>query len=99
MKYNYTPRYKKYAKKVAQGLVLFKKTHKILKNPLNGLSDLALKKTSEMDTRRKSVGKVRDREQFYHPKLKRWVKRDRSTKRILKVRSVKYIPYKNIEKV
>ena len=98
MKHKNSPKYKKFAKKLAVSLRHLRKIKKYTKNPLNEAFTLALDRASRIDTKRKNVGQVKNRKQVYNRRTKRFVKVNTKTGKIMGMRSQKGVPYKNIRK-
>ena len=96
MKQKNAPKYKKVLKETASSLLILKKLKNYLKNPLGEALNLSLDRASKMNTKRKNVGQVRNRKQFYNPRIKRYVKMNTKTGKIVGVRSIKGVRYKNI---
>lgn len=96
MKYNYPKKYRKAIKKAAIGIKKYQKTKDYMKNPIKSAVNGLINRASELDTKRKAKGSVKDRVQVYNSKTKRFIVKDTKTGKILRNRSKKGTPYKGI---
>lgn len=96
MRYEYSPKYKKRTKKVAQIVQKVRTAHKMLTNPLKAAGEIAIDRLANMDTKRKSRGYIGNRDQVYNPKTQRFVKRDRKTGKFIQCSSRRNRPYANV---
>jgi len=96
MKYKYPNKSRKVIKKVALIIKNFQKTKSYMKNPLKSVANDLINHASKLDTKRKDNGSIKNRVQVYNPKTKRFVVKDSKTGKILRNRSKKGTPYKNI---
>jgi len=99
MKYKKTPKYKKIVKHTSMFLSDTSKLVKLRKNPIKTIFHMLIQKGSNIDTRRKRIGMVKNKDQFYNSRTKRWVVRNRKTGRIERQSSRKGMPYKGIRKI
>lgn len=96
MKYRYPNKSRKVIKKVALGIKKYQKTKNYMKNPIKSTANDLINHASKLDTKRKNKGSVKNRVQVYNPKTKRFVVKNSKTGKILRNRSKKGTPYKNI---
>lgn len=96
MKYRYPKKSRKVIKKLALSIKKYINTKNYMKNPIKSAANNLINHSSKLDTKRKNKGSIKDRVQVYNPKTKRFVVKDRKTGKILRSRSKKGTPYKNI---
>lgn len=99
MKYKESPKYKKLIKKISRNLSDTSKIAKLMKYPSKAIFNMLIQKGKNIDTRRKQVGMIKNKDQFYNKRTKRWVVRNRKTGKIERQSSRKGVPYKGIRKI
>lgn len=97
MKYKDASKTKRKIKNLAIFIKNLQKGKNLIKNPIKETINLLIDKASQIDTTRKSYGIQKNRAQFYNPRTKRWVLFDTKRHRIIRQRSLKGIPYKNVK--
>jgi len=71
------------------------RAHEVVKTPHKVIANSIFDKLSKVNKVPKRRGQIRNRQQFYNPKINRWIVQDTKTGKILRQKKGKK-PYKNI---